>query len=560
MKLRDLLKEIKAVPGGSVNILALVDKLKANGEFGKGYKLIAYRESKFKTKNDEIFLIELLVETNIEIIDNKKVFRIIEYLYYPEFNHFEYYNTTFGNYEPEDERLQDLIKNRNFTIINPPITEIKAKPALKLPSGFDIEQAFYDFFDTRQVSPPKGKFNKDEQFLGIKYKTIDDEDLIFFYFQIGGMFNEKFQVVYNLDDPYTPNKNYTTWRGYRDINKTDLIKEIKAIPAKAHPLNIEAIWDFVSNDYIKGELGPFDINKNYIGFEKLPFGRSNANMHLIKTYFRDNKGNLFNVIYSYNYGRENGYDFFNWWNIDEDEIPNNLLREIKAIPGALTITREEAEEGFFLTAVNVGDERQRNTYKRFKRGYEYLGYTREKRAKSTLFNFYYKNKSNGYYSIIMVNLYDNPLRVVNRDYQFFHIQKQQVPFDELINEIKIVPGGGESRLPFSIEDVKKRSYEDYLKRQKPNPFTEKETKGLEFIGYTASSEDGITTYNLYFAYTFKGPVLLGSMNYKKIPVRYNNSNENDPKQEIGTFKILRKWPNYESSLSKNEVPFDKLIK
>lgn len=452
MKLRDLLKEIKAVPGGGVNILALVDKLKAKGEFGKGYKLIAYRESKFKTKNDEIFLIELLVETNIEIIDNKKVFRIIEYLYYPEFNHFEYYNTTFGNYEPEDERLQDLIKNRNFTKLNPPITEIKAKPALKLPSGFDIEQAFYDFFVARQVSPPKGKFNEDEQFLGIKYKTIDGEELIEFYFQAGGLFNEKFKVVYNLDDTYSPNKNYTTWLGYRDIDQTGLMKEIKALPPRAHPLNIEAIWDFVSSDNLIGELGPFDINKNYIGFEKIPFGNPSANMHLIKTYFRSNNGNPFNVVYSYNYGRPNGYDFFNWWHMDEDELPNNLLREIK-----------------------------------------------------------------------------------------------------------IVPGGGESRLPFSIEDVKKRSYEDYLKRQKHNPFTEKETKNLEFIGYTASSEDGITTYNLYFAYTYKSPALWGSMNYKKIPVRYNNSNENDPKQEIGTFKILRKWPNFESPLSKNEVPFDNLI-
>lgn len=346
MKLRDLLKEIKAVPGGGGNILALVNKLKAQDYFEEGYKVIAYRESKFNTKNDEAFLIELFIETNKEY-HFVKIFQIIEYLYYPEFNHFEYYNTAFGNFEPEDERIQDIIKNRNFTKLNPPITEIKAKPALKLPSGFDIEQAFYDFFNIRQVSPPKGKFNKDEQFLGIKYKTIDDEDLIFFYFQVGGMFNEKFQVVYNLDDPYTPNKNYTTWRGYRDINKTDLIKEIKAVPPRAHPLNIEAIWDFISHDELKGKLGPFDINKNYIGFEKEPFGRPSANRHLIKTYFRDNKGNLFNVIYSYNYGRENGYDFFNWWNMDEDEIPNNLLREIKIIPGRLPFSPEEAKEELY---------------------------------------------------------------------------------------------------------------------------------------------------------------------------------------------------------------------
>ena len=63
------------------------------------------------------------------------------------------------------------------------------------------------------------------------------------------------------------------------------MKEIKAVPPRAHPLNIEAIWDFVSQDELKGELGPFDINKNYIGYERIPFGKSNANMHLIKTYF-----------------------------------------------------------------------------------------------------------------------------------------------------------------------------------------------------------------------------------------------------------------------------------
>lgn len=408
MKLRDLLKEIKAVPGGGVNILALVDKLKAQGYFEEGYKVIAYRESKFNTKNDEAFLVELFIETNKQY-NFVKIFQIIEYLYYPEFNHFEYYNTAFGNFEPEDERIQDIIRDRNFTKLNPPITEIKAKPALKLPSGFDIEQAFYDFFDTRQVSPPKGKFNKDEQFLGIKYKTIDDEDLIFFYFQVGGMFNEKFQVVYNLDDPYTPNKNYTTWRGYRDINKTDLIKEIKAIPAKAHPLNIEAIWDFISQDELKGELGPFDINKNYIGFEKLPFGRSNANMHLIKTYFRDNRGNPFNVIYSYNYGRPNGYDFFNWWNSDEDEIPNNLLREIKVISGRLPFSIEDVEKVY--KGKSWGNKSQ------FRDLLEFLGYTAEPIKQGHIhfgidgllyFNLYYKLKTK--------SEYDRPYAVINLKY------------------------------------------------------------------------------------------------------------------------------------------------
>lgn len=386
MKLRDLLKEIKAVPGGGVNIVALVDKLKANGEFGKGYKVIAYRESKFKTKNNEAFLIELLVETNKEYFFTKE-FQIIEYLYYPEFNHFEYYNTTFGSYEPEGERLQDLIKNRNFTIINPPITEIKAKPALRLPSGFDIEQAFYDFFNVRQVSPPKGKFNEDEQFLGIKYKTIDGEELIEFYFQAGGLFNEKFKVVYNLDDPYSPNKNYTKWLGYRDIDQTGLMKEIKAVSPRAHPLNIEAIWDFVSQDELKGELGPFDINKNYIGFEKIPFGNPSANMHLIKTYFRDNKGNPFNVIYSYNYGRPNGYDFFNWWNEDEDEIPNNLLREIKVVSSQLPFSPEEAKEKLYKIY---------NLYPGREDYLSYIGYTREniKKNDSIKYDVYFKIEGN----------------------------------------------------------------------------------------------------------------------------------------------------------------------
>ena len=356
MKLRDLLKEIKAVPGGGGNILALVNKLKAKGDFEEGYKVIAYRESKFKTKNDEAFLVELLIQTKIKSNDGKSEFKIVEYFYYPEFNHFEYHNTYFDFYDPEGERLQNIIRDRDFTKINPPITEIKAKPALKLPSGFDIEQAFYDFFDTRQVSPPKGKFNKDEQFLGIKYKMVDHyynldekflEELIIFYFQVGGMFNEKFQVAYNLDDPYSPNKNYTKWLGYQEIDQIGLMKEIKAVPARRHPLNIEKIWDWISQDELKGDLGPFDINKNYIGFEKTPLGRPSANMHFIVTYFRDNKGYPFEVIYSYNYGRDNGYDFYNWWNRNEDEIPNDLLREIKVTLGRLPFSSEEAEEELY---------------------------------------------------------------------------------------------------------------------------------------------------------------------------------------------------------------------
>ena len=352
MKLRDLLKEIKAVPGGDVIVLALINKLKADDQFNEGYKVIAYKKSKIKLKthnqfNTEKYLIELLIQINFVRDDGKNEYKIVDYFYFPEFDHFEYYNTFFGAYDPKGEILQTLIRDRDFTEINPPITEIKAKPPLKLPSGFDIEQAFYDFFNIRQISLPKGNFNKDEQFLGIKYKMIDGEELIVFYFQVGGMFNEKFQVAYNLDDLYSPDKNYTKWLGYQEIDQTDLIKEIKAVPARAHPLNIAAIWDFVSRDELKGDTGPFDINKNYIGFEIKPFVPSTNNMHLLKTYFRDNDGYPFVVIYSYNYGRENGYDFYNWWNLypnepdESDEIPNDLLREITDFNGFNRMTRYE---------------------------------------------------------------------------------------------------------------------------------------------------------------------------------------------------------------------------
>jgi hypothetical protein len=366
MKLRDLLKEIKAVPGGDVIVLALINKLKADDQFGAGSKVIAYKKSKIKLKTrggkfppTEKYLIELLIQISFVRDDGKSEFKIVDYFYFPEFDHFEYYNTFFGAYDPKGEILQTLIRDRDFTEINPPITEIKAKPPLKLPSGFDIEQAFYDFFNIRQISLPKGKFNKDEQFLGIKYKMIDHyhgEELIIFYFQVGGMFNEKFQVAYNLDDPYTPNKNYTRWLGYKGIDQTDLIKEIKAVPARSHPLNIEKIWDFISRDELKGDIGPFDINKNYIGFEKKPFGPSTNNMHFLRTYFRDNDGNPFVVIYSYNYERENVYDFFNYWDLypnehdesdESDEIPNDLLREIKVISGRLPFSSEEIEKELY---------------------------------------------------------------------------------------------------------------------------------------------------------------------------------------------------------------------
>ena len=435
MKLKDLLKEIKAVPGGGGNILALVNKLKAKGDFEEGYKVIAYRESKFKTKNDEAFLVELLIQTKIKSNDGKSEFKIVEYFYYPEFNHFEYHNTYFDFYDPEGERLQNIIRDREFTKINPPITEIKAKPALKLPSGFDIEKAFYDFFDTRQVSPPKGKFNKDEQFLGIKYKMIDhlhldlkkyhSEELIIFYFQVGGMFNEKFQVAYNLDDPYSPNKNYTKWLGYQEIDQIGLMKEIKAVPPRRHPLNIEKIWDFVSQDELKGELGPFDINKNYIGFEKVPLGTPSANMHFIKTYFRDNNGYPFKVTYSYNYGREKGYDFYNWWDMDEGEIPNDLLREIKVISGRLPFSPEETKEYLY---------RKHNLKTGVEDYLSYIGYTQENIEKSDLIEYVL------YYQIIVfhrrkflkINIYYNPL-IDSYEYgNTYFLGRTQIPFDKLI--------------------------------------------------------------------------------------------------------------------------------
>ena len=447
MKLKDLLKEIKAVPNNDKIVLALIDKLKADDQFGEGSKVFAYSNSKLKVKGGErppieMYLIELLIQTKIKSNDGKSEFKIVEYFYYPEFNHFEYHNTYFDFYDPEGERLQNIIRDRDFTKINPPITEIKAKPALKLPSGFDIEQAFYDFFNLRQVSPPKGKFNKDEQFLGIKYKMVDHyynldekflEELIIFYFQVGGMFNEKFQVAYNLDDPYSPNKNYTKWLGYQEIDQTDLMKEIKAVPARAHPLNIEKIWDFVSQDELKGDLGPFDINKNYIGFEKVPLGTPSANMHFIKTYFRDNNGYPFKVTYSYNYGREKGYDFYNWWDMDEGEIPNDLLREIKVTLGRLPFSSEEAEEELYKrTNLNTGVEDYLS----------YIGYTQENIEKNGLiiYTLYYKIegfhspeylKIKIWYNYSNHKIDDPKIGTYEYDNPGF-VGRAQIPFDKLI--------------------------------------------------------------------------------------------------------------------------------
>lgn len=434
MKLKDLLKEIKAIPSSSVIVSALIDKLKADDQFDEGSKVVAYRESKFKLKGGELkglliesYLIELLIQTKIKSNDGKSEFKIVEYFYYPEFDLFAYHYTYFDFYDPEGEKLQTLIKDRYFTKINPPITEIKAKPALKLPSGFDIEQAFYDFFNLRQVSSPKGKFNKDEQFLGIKYYTFDGEDdLIIFYFQVGGMFNEKFQVAYNLDDPYTPNKNYTKWLGYQEIDQTDLMKEIKAVPARAHPLNIEKMWDFVSQDELKGELGPFDINKNYIGFKIRPFMHyPNKEVHLLGTYFRDNNGNPFSVIYSYNYGRENGYDFFNWRNENEDEIPNDLLREIKTISGRLPFSSEEVEKELYKRNIlNTGYEDYLS----------YIGYTQENIEKNDLiiYALYYKIKESYFPEYLKIKIWYTP-SIGTYEYDRSELEgRSLVPFDKLI--------------------------------------------------------------------------------------------------------------------------------
>ena len=455
MKLKDLLKEIKAVPSSDWIVLALIDKLKADDQFGEGSKVVAYSNSKLNQKSVqrhqppiEMYLIELLIQTKIKSNDGKSEFKIVEYFYYPEFNHFEYHNTYFDFYDPEGERLQNIIRDREFTKINPPITEIKAKPALKLPSGFDIEQAFYDFFDTRQISPPKGKFNKDEQFLGIKYKMIDhyhdldhkvQEELIIFYFQVGGMFNEKFQVAYNLDDPYSPNKNYTKWLGYQEIDQIGLMKEIKAVSPRAHPLNIEKIWDFVSQDELKGELGPFDIDKHYIGFKIRPLPQAllrhypNKDVHLLGTYFRDNNGNPFSVIYSYNYGRENGYDFFVWRYENEDEIPNDLLREIKVTLGRLPFSSEEAEEELYKrTNLNTGVEDYLS----------YIGYTQENIEKNGLiiYTLYYKIegfhspeylKIKIWYNYSNHKIDDPKIGTYEYDNPGF-VGRAQIPFDKLI--------------------------------------------------------------------------------------------------------------------------------
>ena len=552
MKLKDLLKEIKAVPGGGGNILALVNKLKAKGDFEEGYKVIAYRESKFKTKNDEAFLVELLIQTKIKSNDGKSEFKIVEYFYYPEFNHFEYHNTYFDFYDPEGERLQNIIRDREFTKINPPITEIKAKPALKLPSGFDIEQAFYDFFDTRQVSPPKGKFNKDEQFLGIKYKMIDhlhldlkkyhSEELIIFYFQVGGMFNEKFQVAYNLDDPYSPNKNYTKWLGYQEIDQIGLMKEIKAVPPRAHPLNIEKIWDFVSQDELKGELGPFDINKNYIGFEKVPLGTPSANMHFIKTYFRDNKGYPFKVTYSYNYGREKGYDFYNWWDMDEGEIPNDLLREIKALPPRAHPLNIEKIWDF------VSQDELKGELGPFDIDKHYIGFKIRPLPQALL--RHYPNKDVHLLGTYFRDNNGNPFSVIysynygrENGYDFFdwrYENEDEIPND-LLREIKVTLG----RLPFSSEEAEEELY----KRTNLNTGVE---DYLSYIGYTQENieKNGLIIYTLY--YKIEG---FHSPEYLKIKIWYNYSNHKIDDPKIGTYEYDN--PGF---VGRAQIPFDKLIK
>ena len=217
------------------------------------------------------------------------------------------------------------------------------------------------------------------------------------------------------------------------IDQTDLMKEIKAVPARAHPLNIEKIWDFVSQDELKGELGPFDIDKNYIGFEKVQFGLSSANMHLIKTYFRDNKGYPFKVTYSYNYGREKGYDFYNWWDMDEDEIPNDLLREIKVTLGRLPFSSEEAEEELYKrTNLNTGVEDYLS----------YIGYTQENIEKNGLiiYTLYYKIegfhspeylKIKIWYNYSNHKIDDPKIGTYEYDNPGF-VGRAQIPFDKLI--------------------------------------------------------------------------------------------------------------------------------
>jgi hypothetical protein len=151
---------------------------------------------------------------------------------------------------------------------------------------------------------------------------------------------------------------------------TDILSEIKVVRGDTYPLNIEAVWDFISQDVLKGNIGQFDINKHYIGFEKMPFRghpTPGKDVHLISTYFRDNKGYPFKVIYSYNYGREDGYEFYNWFNIDEDDIPNNLLREIK-------VTSGQSELPFPLDSEYMGKLVDESGYFEDPSQLEYLGH------------------------------------------------------------------------------------------------------------------------------------------------------------------------------------------
>ena len=75
-------------------------------------------------------------------------------------------------------------------------------------------------------------------------------------------------------------------------------------------------------------MGPFDIDKNYIGFEKLPWSvagyhsNPSKDIDLLITYFRDNMGNPFKVLHIYNHKLPNlsKWDFWHWYNIkDEDK-------------------------------------------------------------------------------------------------------------------------------------------------------------------------------------------------------------------------------------------------
>jgi hypothetical protein len=281
---------------------------------------------------------------NIANIDSNKDVHMLK-IYFKDNLGSIFYVTYIWNWEkPNEYEFFNIGEKSHFRRPEGLLKEIKVVRGEAYPLNLE---AVWKFISKAKLKGNMGPFDIDKNYIGFEKlpwsvagyhsNPSKDIDLIITYFRdnMGNPF--KVLHTYNHKWPNLSKWDFYHWYNVDEDKIPDnLLKEIKVVRGDAYPLNIEAVWDFISQDVLKGNIGQFDINKHYIGFEKIPFRghpTPGKDVHLISTYFRDNKGYPFKVIYSYNYGREEGYDFYNWFNIDEDDIPNNLLREIKVTSG-----------------------------------------------------------------------------------------------------------------------------------------------------------------------------------------------------------------------------------